>query len=223
MLTLIQFPWSPFCITVRHILERNGIPFRLRNIPYHERASIIRATNGRGHTVPCVVDGKRAICDATDFGQEVARDIDRRHHLDLFPRELEGLQLILSRYIENDLEELGFKVNDSYVIPSRPMVERIMLVRHKERKFGKGCLQEWTSHRKYLSAQFAERLVPIDNMLDTSSFLIADRPLFVDYNLYGVIGNYLFNGKTKLPNLKHLRRWHNAMAGPSRQTRMPSP
>jgi len=34
MLTLIQFPWSPFCITVRHILEQHGILFRLRNIPF---------------------------------------------------------------------------------------------------------------------------------------------------------------------------------------------
>lgn len=39
MLTLIQFPWSPFCITVRRMLERNGIPFRLRDIPFHDRAS----------------------------------------------------------------------------------------------------------------------------------------------------------------------------------------
>ena len=214
MLTLIQFPWSPFCITVRHILEQHGILFRLRNIPYHERASIIRATNGRGYTVPCVVDEKRAICDTTDFGQEVARYIDRRYHLDLFPKEFEGLQLILSRYIENDLEMVGFKVNDTYVIPSRPLVEQVMLVRHKERKFGKGCLQEWTSHRKYLTTQFAELLMPIDNTLASSPFLLSDRPLFVDYDLYGVIENYLFNGKTKLPNLKYLRRWHRAMNKP---------
>ncbi len=214
MLTLIQFPWSPFCITVRHILEQRGIPFRLRNIPYHERASIIQATKGYGHTVPCIVDGKRAICDTTDFGQEVARHIDRRFKLDLFPKEFEGLQQILSRYIENDLEMVGFKVNDSYVIPTRPLVERVMMVRHKERKFGKGCLSEWTSHRQYLSTQFAELLLPIDHMLASSAFLLSDRPLFVDYNLYGVIGNYLFNGKTKLPNLKHLRRWHRAMNKP---------
>ena len=211
MLTLIQFPWSPFCITVRHIFEQNGISFRPRNVPFHERASIIQATNGRGHSVPCVVDGKLAICDTTDFGQEVAHYIDRRYHLDLFPKEFEGLQLILSRYIENDLEMVGFKVNDSYVIPSRPLIERVMLVRHKERKFGKGCLQEWTSHRKYLSIQFAELLMPIDNMLASSPYLLSDRPLFVDYDLYGVIGNYLFNGKTKLPGLKHLRRWHRTM------------
>ena len=68
MLTLIQFPWSPFAITVRHILERNGIPFRLRDIPFHDRASIIAATKGRRHSVPCIIDGNHALCDTTDFG-----------------------------------------------------------------------------------------------------------------------------------------------------------
>jgi glutathione S-transferase len=112
---------------------------------------------------------------------------------------------------------VGFKINDSYIIPARPLVERVMLIRHKERKFGKGCLQEWTSHRTYLRAQFAELLTPIDNMLAESPFLISKRPLFVDYDLYGVIKNYLFSGKTKLPNLKHLRRWHHAMASSSQK------
>ena len=211
MLTLIQFPWSPFCITVRHILEQHGIPFRLRNIPFHERASIIQATNGQGYTVPCLIDGNKGIYDETDFGQEVARHIDRRYDLKLFPKEFDGIQLILSRYIEADLESVGFKVNDTYVIPSRPLVERVMMIRHKERKFGKGCVREWTGRRKHLSARFNELLSPFDNMLAASPYLLADRPLFADYNLYGMLGNYLFNGKTKLPNLKHLRRWHRMM------------
>ncbi len=214
MLTLIQFPLSPFCITIRRILEWHRIPFRLRNIAYHDRAPIIKATKGRGHTVPCLIDGTHAVCDRTDFGQEVARYLDRHNKLKLFPKELEGLQLIVSRYIENDLEGVGFKVNDTYVIPTRPLIERTMLIRHKERKFGKGCLQEWTRHRNDLNSHFAELLDPIDSMLTASTFLLTDRPLFVDYNLYGVIENYLFNGKTRLPKLKHLRRWHHAMTTP---------
>jgi glutathione S-transferase len=211
-MTLIQFPWSPFCVTVRRILERNRIPFRIRNIQCHDRAAIIRATGGRGHTVPCILDGQRAVCDETDFGQEVARYLDRRFRLSLFPKDKDGIQLIVSRYIENDLEMVGFKVNDSYVIPSRPLVERVMLVRHKERKFGRGCVQEWVSHRKWLNAQFAELLEPIDTMLASSPFLLTNRPLFVDYNLFGVVGNYLYSGKTKLPDLQHLQRWHLAMS-----------
>lgn len=212
MLTLVQFPWSPFCITVRHILEHNGIPFRMRNIAYHERDLIITATKGRGHTVPCVMDAKGAVCDVTDFGQEVARYIDGRYKLNLFPEQFEGLQLILSRYIENDLEMVGFKVNDSHLIPTRPMVERVMLIRHKERKFGRGCVQEWISHRGSLSVKFSELLIPLDHILRRSSFLLSDRPLFVDYDLYGVLSNYLFSGKTKFPNLKNLRRWFRAMS-----------
>lgn len=143
--------------------------------------------------------------------RKVARYVDWRYRLNLFPKNLDGMQVILSRYIENYLESVGFKVNDTYVIPTRPLIERTMLIRHKERKFGRGCVREWTSHRRYLCTQFAELLKPIDNMLAASPFLLTDRPLFVDYNLYGMLGNYLFNGKTRLPNLKHPRRWHQTM------------
>ncbi len=139
-------------------------------------------------------------------GSATSQILDRRSRVtwigaigfNLFPKNFDGMQLILSRYIENDLESVGFKVNDAYVIPTRPLIERTMLIRHKERKFGRGCVREWTTHRQYLCAQFAELLKPIDNMLAASPFLLTDRPLFVDYSLYGVLGNYLFNGKTTI-------------------------
>jgi glutathione S-transferase len=212
MITLIQFPWSPFCISIRRILERHRIPHRIQNIPSQQRDSVIHATKGRSYSVPCVIDGKTAVADFTDFGQEVARYIDRKHNLGLLPRDKEGIQAILARYIENDLEGIGFKIDDSYVIPTLPLVERVMLTRFKERKFGKGCVQQWTKDRTKLTGQFADLLVPIDNMLASSPFLVADRPLFVDYDLYGILGNYLYSGKTKFPNLKNLQRWHRAMS-----------
>jgi glutathione S-transferase len=213
MLTLIQFPWSPFCITIRRILERHRIPHRIRNIaPDTDRGVVIRATQGRGYSVPCLVDGKMAVTDATPFGQEVARHVDRKYRLGLFPRDKEGIQLILAQYIENQMEDVGFRVNDSYVVPTLPLVERVMLIRYKERKFGKGCLPQWTRDRAKFSRQFGELLKPMDNLLASSPFLWGDRPLFVDYDLYGIVENYLFSGKTKLPALKNLRRWHAAMS-----------
>jgi glutathione S-transferase len=221
MLTLIQFPWSPFCITIRHILERHRIPHRLQNIPNHDRTAVIQATRGRAYTVPCLVDGKRVVADWTDFGQEVARYVDAKRRLGLFPAEREGLQFLLARYIENDLEDIGFRVNDSYTLPKLPLVERVMVTRHKERKFGKGCVAQWTRDRAALNAEFARRLAPLDNILAGSPFLTGARPLFVDYDLDGVLGNYLYNGKTKLPPLQHLRRWFKAMQRPA--DRIPAP
>jgi glutathione S-transferase len=164
--------------------------------------------------VPCLIDGKRAICDLTDFAQEVAQYMDRRYRLRLFPKGFDGLQLILSRYIENDLEIVRFKVNDTYVIPARPMVERVMLFRHKERKFGKDCIQEWTSHRKYLRTQFAALLKRIDNMLAASPFLLADRPAVRRLQSLWCDRELSIQRKTTLPSLKHLRRWYHAMQKP---------
>ena len=211
MITLIQFPWSPFCITARHILVRHGIPHRIRNVPTHDRTPVIRATHGRGYTVPSIVDGRKAVYDATPLGQEVARYIDNRFHLGLFPGDKEGIQAILSRFIENDLEDAEFRITDSLVIPTLPLVERVMLTRFKERKFGRGCVDQWTRQRARMTVTFHQLLEPIDQMLASSEFLIADRPLFVDYNLFGVMGNFLYSGRTRFPNWKHLRRWHAAM------------
>jgi glutathione S-transferase len=212
MIALIQFPWSPFCITTRRILEHHRIPHRIRNIaPDTDRGVVIRATKGRGYTVPCIVDGKTAIVDLTLYGQEVARYVDRKFRLGLFPPDKEGIQLILAPYIEDRLEGVSFRITDSYVVPTLSFIERVMLIRYKERKFGKGCLEQWTRDRAKMCRQFGELLKPLDNMLASSPFLLGDRPLFVDYDLYGIVENYLFSGKTRLPALKHLRRWHRAM------------
>jgi glutathione S-transferase len=212
MLTLIEFPWSPFCIAIRRILQRNRIPYRSRNVsPYRDRSEIIRLTKGRGYTLPCLLDGRRAVVDETDFGQEVARYLDRKFRLGLFPADKEGVQAILARYIENEIEGIGFKVNDSYVIPRLPLVERVNAVRWKERKFGRGCVTQWAADRARLNAQMDAALEPLDAMLAHSLFLLGARPLFVDYDLFGMLGNYLYNGRTRLPRLKHLTRWHSAM------------
>jgi glutathione S-transferase len=157
------------------------------------------------------VDGRTVVADFTDYGQEVARYLDNKYALHLFPAQLEGLQSILARYIENDLEGVGFKINDTYILPRLPLVERGMVIRHKERKFGRGCLEQWTASRPKLIAQFAEMLQPFDNILAHSPFLVDLQPRFVDYDLFGVIENYLYNGKTRLPALPNLRRWHRAM------------
>jgi hypothetical protein len=47
MITLIQLPWSPFCISIRRILERNRIPHRIQNISSQQRDPIIHAMSRR--------------------------------------------------------------------------------------------------------------------------------------------------------------------------------
>jgi len=208
LMTLIQMPFSPFCIGIRRMLEWAGAPYRVVNVSYSDRRAVVKATGGAYYQVPVLVDGKRVVWDKTDLGQEVARYVDAKFHLGCFPANLEGLQRIVAQHIENDVEGAAFRINDVFMLPTLPLYERTMAIRHKERKFGKGCVESWRSHLEQWRQQLHDALRPYEAMLGHSRFLLGDRPHFVDFDLDGVISFYLFTGKPKLPAaLKNLRRW----------------
>jgi glutathione S-transferase len=50
-------------------------------------------------------------------------------------------------------------------------------------------------------------------MLVGGAFLLGDQPRFVDFDLFGIIGNFLNSGHYRLPAAHtRLRRWHARMA-----------
>lgn len=219
MIELIQFPWSPFCIVQRRILEFSGEKFKVTNIPSTERSLVWRLTRQRYYGVPIVRDGRSVVFEVSDDSQVIAKYLDEELELGLFPWDLEGVQFLLWRYIENEIEGLGFRLNDIYWREMVPKAEQLPFLRHKERKFGRGCIDQWKSQQKELLAQLAERLVPFEEMLLHRPFLLGDRPRFVDFDLFGMLGNFLYSGHYRLP-AKHtrLKKWHGRMAGVKFQT-----
>ncbi len=57
MIQLIQFPYSPFCIVQRRILEFSGTKFKIVNIPNGDRSLVWRLTRERYYGVPGIRDG----------------------------------------------------------------------------------------------------------------------------------------------------------------------
>src|SRR3954469_11105663 len=106
MLELYQFPCSPYCLVQRRILEYSGAPFKIINIPNPDRDLIWKLTKQRYYQVPVVRDGKAVVFETGGDSQVVAKYLDDRLHLGLFPTEWEGVQSILWRYIENEIEDL---------------------------------------------------------------------------------------------------------------------
>jgi len=213
MIELIQFPWSPFCIVQRRILEFSGARFKTTNIPNGDRSLVWKLTRQRYYGVPIVRDGKSVIFEVSEDSQVIAKYIDSRLKLGLFPWELEGVQSILWRYIENDIEGAGFRLNDIYWHEMIRGPERVRFLRHKERKFGRGCIDDWRAQQKSLLAQLCQRLVPFEEMLMHKPFLLDDRPRFVDFDLYGMLGNFLYSGHYRLPAAHtRLKQWHRRMS-----------
>jgi glutathione S-transferase len=212
MIELFQFPWSPFCIVQRRILEYSGTRFKIVHVPNTKRALVWRATRQRYYSVPIVRDGGSVVFEVDANSQVIAKYLDSRLNLGLFPWELEGVQSILWRYIEDEIEGLGFRLNDVYWKEYLPPEEHMDFIRHKERKFGRGCLDDWKRRRPELLAQLEQKLIPFEEMLMFKPFLLGDTPRFVDFDLYGMLANFLYSGHYRLPLAhNHLREWYSVM------------
>jgi glutathione S-transferase len=213
MIELIQFPWSPFCIVQRRILEFAGARFKITDIPNGDRSLVWRLTRQRYYGVPIIRDGKSVIFEVNEDSQVIAKYLDTKLQLGLFPWDLEGVQSLIWRYIENEVEGVGFKLDDIYWRKVVPVPDQLAFLRHKERKFGRGCLDQWRAQQKELLAQLEQRLVPFEEMLLTRPFLLDQRPRFVDFDLYGILGNFLYSGQYRLPAAHtRLQKWYKQMA-----------
>ena len=209
MIDLVQFPWSPFCIVQRRILEYSGTPFKIINIPSMDRSLVWKLTRQRYYGVPIVKDGRTVVFEVGEETQVIAKYLDDKLGLGLFPREWEGVQSLLWRHIENEIEGVCFRLNDIYWREMVPTPEQLAFLRHKERKFGRGCIDHWRHQQRDLVRQLEEQLIPFEEMVMSRPFLLGDRPLFVDFNLFGMLENFLYSGHYRLPRAhSHLKEWH---------------
>jgi glutathione S-transferase len=212
MIELVQFPWSPFCIVQRRILEYSGTPFKVTNIPPQDRSLVWKLTKQRYYGVPILMDGKIDVFEVGDESQVIGKYLDSKLGLGLFPAELEGVQSILWRFIENEIEGAAFRLNDIHYKEFVKPAEQLQYLRFKERKFGRGCIEQWRGQQKDWLRKLEESLIPFEEMLMHSSFLLGERPRFVDFDLLGILGNFLFSGHYKLPaRHKEIGKWHALM------------
>lgn len=214
MIELIQFSWSPFCIVIRRILEFSGARFKTTDLKLTgDRSLIWELTDQRYYQVPVIKDGKTVVFELDEGSQIIAKYLDAKLGLGLFPRELEGVQSVLWRNLEHEVEAIGFKLNDVFYRDFVKPGDQLPFLRHKERRFGTGCIEQWRATRPQLLQQLEAKLMPYEEMLAYKPFLLDDRPRFVDFDLYGMLGNFLFSGNYKLPKAHtNLRKWHQRMA-----------
>jgi glutathione S-transferase len=212
MIELIQFPWSPYCLVQGRILEFASVRFKAVNIPPNDRSLVWRLTRERYYQLPVLKDGRTIVFETGEDSQVIAKYLDDRYQLGLFPRRLEGVQALLWHHIEADVEGYTFRLNDARWREFVPKVDRLAYLRHKERKFGRGCLEAWGRQKQELLTGLRRALQPYEDMLMAHPFLLEERPRFVDFDLYGMLRNFLYSGRYALPKSHpRLRDWYARM------------
>jgi len=213
MIELIQNHWSPFCLVQRRILEYSGVRFRTTNIPSTDRALIWRLTRQRYYFVPIVRDAGTVVFETEEDSQVIAKYIDGKLQLGLFPPQLRGVDRILWRFIEDQIEGACFRLNDIYWQEFVPKKEHMAFQRHKERKFGRGCLDQWRAQQAQLLADLTQKLTPFECMLAERPFLLKSEPHFVDFDLWGMLACFLSTGHYSMPAVHTcLLEWYGRMS-----------
>jgi glutathione S-transferase len=212
MIELIQFPWSPFCIVQCRILGFSGAPFKITNIPNQDRSLVWKLTRQRYYGVPIVRDGKYVIFEIAEDSQVVAKYLDNKLKLGLFPSQWRGVQSVLWRFIENEIEGTTFRLNDIYWKENVPAPDQLQFLRFKERKFGRGCIDQWRKEQKIWLKKLEDHLIPFEIILSHQPFILDDQPRFVDFDLFGMLENFLYSGHYQLPpRHKEIQKWHRRM------------
>ena len=207
---LYELAHSPFCIPIAQALTACGVEFERREIPNWDRGELLRLTDGEYYSVPVLEHDGRVIYETCNDSQEIARYVDTTFAGGaLFPPALDGLQMIVIDFLENEVESLTFKLADIHYVPGiSDLVGRGMTIRHKERKFGRGCIEQWQRDEQTIRAQADALLSRFETTLLHSPFLFGNMPVYSDFLLFGIIGNFTYRGWNELSAAQPaLRKW----------------
>ena len=111
--------------------------------------------------------------------------------------------------IENEFELAGFVLLDPFYLDSyEDVLIKTLLVRHKERRFGLGCVEQWRKNHDTLFEEFIRLLAPSERTLSEQTFLFGEVPVYADFALFGVLENVTYKGYNQLPDsVPNLVRW----------------
>lgn len=212
-MTLYELHHSPFCIPIRRILDAARVPYQSVAVPNHDRSELLRLTGGAYYEVPMLEHEGRVIFESGLDTQDLPRYVDNAFCGGrLFPTRHEGLQAILIAHLENEVEGATFRLADIYYVPSiSDPLARGMVIRHKERKFGRGCVDAWRRDRDTLWHNALRILTPFDQMASQSPFLLGGQPVYADFLLYGILGNLTCHNWNPFPPLPALQAWRQRM------------
>lgn len=213
-LTVYEMAHSPYCIPITASLRACGVDFATREVPNWDRRELLRLTGGAYYQVPVLDHDGRFIFESGTDTLDVARYVDGQFAGGkLFPGQLEGLQAIVVEHIENEIEARTFKLADIHYIPAiADVAERGMVIRHKERRFGRGCLAQWTASAAEIRAEADALLARFETTLRRTPYIFGDAPVYADYALLGILGNLTFRDWNRLgPEQTALAAWRERL------------
>jgi glutathione S-transferase len=180
---LYRFEYSCYARKAQMVLDLLGLRYDVVEVPYGDRAALVSITNGYIQ-VPVLVDDagavtvdSRAICETLLRGGRGAQ---------LVPAPWQGPIWAYADWVDGPLEDVLFRFASPGLCRrfARP-ADRALFTFIKERKFGRGCVDEWERTAAELTTRARALLAPTLQTLAQQPFVFGACPTLADAALYG--------------------------------------
>jgi glutathione S-transferase len=180
---LYRLAYSPYVRKTQMVLDLLGARYDCVDVTYGNRSELAALTGGY-IMVPVLVDDdgrvtvdSRAICERLLVGAAGER---------LVPAPWAGPIWAYADWCDGALEDVAFRLASPAARRrfTDPW-EQALYVFVKERKFGRGCVDEWERSRDDLLARMQAMLAPTRRTLGARPFLFGEMPTLADAALYG--------------------------------------
>jgi glutathione S-transferase len=204
MLTLFQEPFSHWCVKVQKILNYKQIRFESKNVGYHDKRELIKAT-GQDY-VPAIVDGEKIVTypEIPDYLESLAPSPS------IYPNGTRNLAKLIENWAHYRLEEIVWR----YCVADFPKTfkddqERWVFVEIQELK--RGPLELMEARKPTFKADMETHFQILDDMLHNHKFLLTEAPSLADFAVFGAIYPLCYSGNEISSKFKHLQAWYRSI------------
>lgn len=179
-LRLLQFSYSPFAAKVRTVLTLKGLACEVVDVPYLQRAELVRLTGSL--SVPVLDDGGTIVTDSP----RIVRHLEGKGGPSVYG---DPLAATFEQWADEFFEEVAFKL-------ACPRLEALMAREQgdeakalfrliKERRYGSGAIEQWKRDEAQWRAQTLALLEPVVETLKRRAWLLGDSASVADAALAG--------------------------------------
>jgi glutathione S-transferase len=180
---LYRFRQSAFARKVQMLLDLQGRPYDLVDVPYSDRTELARLTGGYVYVPVLVDDEGRVTVESRRICEVLLADRGGRN---LTPEPLEGPIWAYADFCDGVLEDVLFRIASPFVRDAwQSPGDRALYTLIKERKFGPGCVDQWRRDKDTLLERARVLLAPTIRTLRSVPFVFGESATLADAALYG--------------------------------------
>ena len=177
---LYQFTYSPFAAKVRIALKLKHLDCELAEVPYTNRAELVKVSGGIG--IPVLIDGATVISDSP----RITAHLETKSGPSL---RSNPLAVVLEQWADNWFEETAFRLAcpglEDRMGATQGEEARLMFRLVKERRYGAGCISQWRAEQAKYSAETKSMLAPIVEAVRATGFVLGNSASVADAAVAG--------------------------------------